>query len=130
MNILDKKRRLKTWHGEGEELDIGSDAVYKVLVMEKDAEKEGPTKVVHGQFGCRWMHNEQLIIAPCRMILAHETFTFSEVFSLVAVCVCFTLIFFNSNDPSRNLCMKLSAVISMAHKNDMLQTSSSLTPTV
>lgn len=74
---------------EGEELDTGSDAVYEVLISEKDsAHKDGTSKAVRGQFGRRRTHNEQLIIAPCGMILARETFTFSEAFSLVAVCVC------------------------------------------
>ncbi|THU81591.1 hypothetical protein K435DRAFT_693216, partial [Dendrothele bispora CBS 962.96] len=47
-------------------------------------DQEKKKKTVQAQFGRKRTHNEQLIISPCGMILARETFYHSEAFSLVA----------------------------------------------
>lgn len=69
-------------HLDEEELDTGSEAVFEAMV---DSGKGKGEKKIRGQFGRKRTHNEQLIIAPCGMILARETFLHSEAFSLVAV---------------------------------------------
>jgi len=43
------------------------------------------SKKLHGKFGHNHTHNEQLIIAPCGMILAHETFYGAEGVTSVVV---------------------------------------------
>lgn len=66
---------------EGEELDTGSEAVFEAVV----GDDKGKSKKLRAQFGQKCTHNEQLIIAPCGIILARQTFHHSEAFSLVAV---------------------------------------------
>ncbi|THU77374.1 hypothetical protein K435DRAFT_594271, partial [Dendrothele bispora CBS 962.96] len=74
------------WDFGNADLDTGSDAVFQAVVETgKGAKKQKST--VRAQFGRRWTHNEQLIIAPCGTILARETFYFSEAFSAVAQLV-------------------------------------------
>lgn len=70
---------------EGEELDTGSEAVFEAVI----GDDKGKSKKLRAQFGRKRTHNEQLIIAPCGMILARRTFHHSEAFSLVAVCESF-----------------------------------------
>jgi len=43
-------------------------------------------KQTRARFGRRRTHNEELIVAPCGMILARETFYAAEAVSTVAVC--------------------------------------------
>jgi hypothetical protein len=45
------------------------------------------TKKIHAQFGRRRTHNEQIIVAPCGMILARETFYGAEGVASVIVCL-------------------------------------------
>jgi len=40
---------------------------------------------IRTQFGCRHTHNEQIIVAPCGMIIARETFYGAEAVSTVVV---------------------------------------------
>lgn len=92
---------------DDEELDIGYEGIFEAdgnesdanfaVTEELDTADRGVAEVVEGgakkpkklrgQFGRKRTHNEQLIIAPCGMILARRTFPHSEAFSLVAVCV-------------------------------------------
>ena len=43
-------------------------------------------KKICAQFGCKWTHNEQIIVAPCGMIIAWETFYGAEGVASVVVC--------------------------------------------
>ena len=43
-----------------------------------------PKKRVHAGFGRKCTHNEQILVAPCGMILAHETFYGAEA---IGTCV-------------------------------------------
>ncbi|THU93141.1 hypothetical protein K435DRAFT_580726, partial [Dendrothele bispora CBS 962.96] len=63
----------------GAELDTGSDEVYEVV-----GTKRKKSSTIKAQFGRRRTHNEQLIVAPCGIILARETFYYSEGFAKVA----------------------------------------------
>lgn len=65
---------------DDDEMNTGSEAVVEAA---GGAKKKSET--VRAHFGRGRMHNEQLIIAPCGMILARETFYFSEAFSAIAV---------------------------------------------
>ncbi|KAF5310506.1 hypothetical protein D9758_018940 [Tetrapyrgos nigripes] len=62
---------------EGEDMDSGNGIEVEII-------QEGQKSKVRGWFGRKRTHNEQLIIAPCGIILARETFYHSEAFSLVA----------------------------------------------
>ena len=42
-------------------------------------------KKIQAQFGCWWTYNEQIIVAPCGMIIAHETFYGAEGVTSVIV---------------------------------------------
>ena len=56
---------------------------------EDNAHREArSTKKVRAQFGRKRTHNEQIIVAPCGMILARETFYGAEAVSSVVVSVC------------------------------------------
>jgi hypothetical protein len=74
------------------EQNTGSEVMMDALVEDSSVRK---VKIFKGQFGRRRTHNEQLIIAPCGIILARETFYHSEAFSAVAVS--FSTFRFRSN---------------------------------
>lgn len=54
---------------EVEEFDIGTGA---------DLEKSGKKERIRAQLGRRRTHNEQIIVAPCGIIIARETFYGAE----------------------------------------------------
>ncbi|THV00023.1 hypothetical protein K435DRAFT_606423, partial [Dendrothele bispora CBS 962.96] len=64
------------WDAEVD-LDTGSGLMFDVV-------HQGKKKNIRAQFGRKRTHNEQLIICPCGIIVARETFFHSEAFSLVA----------------------------------------------
>lgn len=47
-----------------------------------------PKKKITAQFGRKRTHNEQILVAPCGMILARETFYGAEAISTCAVRTC------------------------------------------
>ncbi|THU97981.1 hypothetical protein K435DRAFT_661838 [Dendrothele bispora CBS 962.96] len=69
------------WDAGTEVLNTGSSAMFEAVVENGKGKK---TAAIRAQFGRRRTHNEQLIIAPCGIILARETFYHSEAFSAVA----------------------------------------------
>ena len=66
-------------NGEEEEFVVASGTA---LPAEASQVKEGR---VHAQFGRKRTHNEQIIVAPCGMIIARETFYGAEAVSSVIV---------------------------------------------
>ena len=52
----------------------------------------GPKKKIRAKFGRSRTHNEQILVAPCGMIIARETFYHAESITAVVVCV----IYYNS----------------------------------
>jgi hypothetical protein len=48
-------------------------------------EEHTTCKKLRAQFGCRRTHNEQLIVAPCGIIIGHETFYHAEAIYSVIV---------------------------------------------
>ena len=42
-------------------------------------------KKIRAQFGRLWTHNEQILVAPCGMIIARETFYHAESITAVVV---------------------------------------------
>ena len=67
-----------------EDLNTGSEAAVEAVIENGQGVKK-KSETVQAHFGRGCTHNRQLIIAPCGMILARETFYFSEAFSTVAV---------------------------------------------
>ena len=58
--------------------------------VEASQAKEGKLRA---QFGCKRTHNEQIIVAPCGMIIAHETFYGAEAVTSVIVSTHFFYFF-------------------------------------
>ena len=46
---------------------------------------------IHARFGRMWTHNEQILVAPCGVIIARETFYNAESIPTVVVCTTFHL---------------------------------------
>ena len=49
-------------------------------------------KKIRAQFGHSRTHNEQILVAPCGMIIARETFYYAESITAVVVCASFTTV--------------------------------------
>ncbi|THU86633.1 hypothetical protein K435DRAFT_804952 [Dendrothele bispora CBS 962.96] len=80
----ERSQKANTNWDKGEEIldtSNGNSALEASIPTGKGKKK---TAKIRAQFGRRRTHNEQLIIAPCGMILARQTFYHSEVFSAVA----------------------------------------------
>jgi len=57
-----------------------------VIAIQDDAwHAHSEWKQLWAQFGCRRMHNEELIVAPCGIILAQQTFYGAEGINSVVV---------------------------------------------
>jgi hypothetical protein len=70
------------------------DVALKELIDDVDDEQgeasaagEPKPKKIRAQFGCKRTHNEQIIVAPCGMIIAQETFYGAEAVSSVVEMV-------------------------------------------
>lgn len=51
----------------------------------QDSAAKNPPKRIHVRLGCKRTHNEQIIVAPCGMIIARETFYGAEGIGSVIV---------------------------------------------
>jgi hypothetical protein len=73
------------------ELDFNIDGEGRILPEDDTpaGSSKTPTKRLRAQFGRARTHTEQIIVAPCGMILARETFYGAEAVSSVVVCVKF-----------------------------------------
>jgi len=57
----------------------------------------GTKKRISAQFGRRRTHNEQILVAPCGIILARETFFGAEAIATCAVSFCLSSIYLKKN---------------------------------
>jgi hypothetical protein len=71
----------------------------KELVENESAGVPKPTMKLCTQMERKWTHNEQLIVAPCGIILACKTFYGAEGLATIIVSVCYTLPYMVQNDP-------------------------------
>lgn len=70
---------------DGEEAVEEFDVVQDGRALPASAEIPTRRQKIRAQFGRRRTHNEQVIVAPCGMIIARETFYGAEAVSTVVV---------------------------------------------
>ena len=77
-----------------DDFELNDDMVHGAIGGSSDPRGASPLpdmnkKKISVQFGRKQTHNEQILVAPCGMILARETFFGAEAISTCAVCFFF-----------------------------------------
>jgi hypothetical protein len=94
--------------GNHETEDIGNISHNEGVHADSDASGK---KKLQAQFGRKRTHNEQIMVAPCGMILSRATFFGAEAVSTVVVCLLSIVFLFitswqirnSSNEPSASM---------------------------